>query len=64
MPRCGSSSKSGRPGPPGVGCGKPIREEAIEALGRKWHWKCFTCDVSATILSFDNHSHRSSFIVV
>ncbi|CUA77552.1 Paxillin [Gallus gallus] [Rhizoctonia solani] len=44
MPRCGSSSKSGRPGPPGVGCGKPIREEAIEALGRKWHWKCFTCD--------------------
>ncbi|KAL5641523.1 hypothetical protein ACGC1H_001865 [Rhizoctonia solani] len=44
MPRCGSSSKSGRPGPAGVGCGKPIREEAIEALGRKWHWKCFTCD--------------------
>ncbi|CAE6506942.1 unnamed protein product [Rhizoctonia solani] len=44
MPRCGSSAKSGRPGPPGVGCGKPIREEAIEALGRKWHWKCFTCD--------------------
>ncbi|KAG8747224.1 hypothetical protein FRC10_001840 [Ceratobasidium sp. 414] len=44
MPRCGTSSKSGRPGPPGVGCGRPIREEAIEALGRKWHWKCFTCD--------------------
>lgn len=44
MPRCGSSAKSGRAGPPGVGCGKPIREEAIEALGRKWHWKCFTCD--------------------
>ncbi|QRW04951.1 paxillin [Ceratobasidium sp. AG-Ba] len=44
MPRCGSSSKSGRAGPPGVGCGRPIREEAIEALGRKWHWKCFTCD--------------------
>ncbi|KAH7345256.1 hypothetical protein B0J17DRAFT_537672, partial [Rhizoctonia solani] len=33
MPRCGT-----------IGCGKPIREEAIEALGRKWHWKCFTCD--------------------
>ncbi|KAG8684807.1 hypothetical protein FRC09_015131 [Ceratobasidium sp. 395] len=44
MPRCGTSAKSGRPGPQGVGCGRPIREEAIEALGRKWHWKCFTCD--------------------
>jgi len=44
MPRCGSSSASGRSGGPGVGCGKPIREEAIEALGRKWHWKCFKCD--------------------
>ncbi|KDQ07347.1 hypothetical protein BOTBODRAFT_192476 [Botryobasidium botryosum FD-172 SS1] len=42
MPRCGSGARGGIV--PGVGCGRSIRQEAVEALGRKWHRDCFVCE--------------------
>ncbi|KAF9513816.1 hypothetical protein BS47DRAFT_1295829 [Hydnum rufescens UP504] len=43
LPRCGSGVTAGVRTKPGMGCGKPIREGAIEAIGRRWHHACFTC---------------------
>lgn len=36
------------------GCRKPIRNEALGALGGKWHKECFKCDVSLCILSAES----------
>ena len=40
MPKCKRCKKSIRPG-----------DQAIEALGSKWCWSCFTCDVCVLFLS-------------
>jgi LIM domain len=45
LPRCGSGVTAGVRTKSGMGCGKPIREGAIEAIGRRWHHACFTCSV-------------------
>jgi hypothetical protein len=34
-----------------AGCRKPIRDEALGAMGAKWHKECFCCAVSAICLT-------------
>jgi hypothetical protein len=63
MPKCGSKVRGGGAGGNGFGCGKAIREEALEALGRKWHWECFVCDVSVAILLFNEGELTMRFTI-
>jgi NAD-dependent SIR2 family protein deacetylase len=43
MPKCGQLMPGAKRSNVPAGCGKPIRDEVVEALGRKWHWACFRC---------------------
>ncbi len=52
IPRCGSFLKPGLRLIPGMGCGRPIRDGALEALGMRWHPGCFRCSVSSATINF------------